>query len=85
MFIRKRIFTFYIPEEAVQHLFREPDKQICSKLNEHPCEPQKPVLAIVKRRKLSWFGLVTHHNTFKTILTEQWTTNTNVCSTGKKN
>jgi hypothetical protein len=31
--------------------------------------PQEPLLATVKRRKLAWFGHVTHHNTLsKTIL-----------------
>ena len=31
--------------------------------------PQEPLLAVVKRRKLTWFGHVTHHNSLsKTIL-----------------
>ena len=45
------------------------DKQLCSSRNRQMCWTTRPLLAIVKRRKLAWFGHVTRHNTLsKTIL-----------------
>ena len=40
--------------------------------NQLPCGPQEPLLATVKRRKLAWFGHLTHHDSLSTSFMAPW-------------
>ena len=68
---KKRIQAFWnqVPEETSPHLFGSQDQQLGVEQDQLPCGSKEPLLATVKRWKLTWFWHATHHNSLsKTFL-----------------
>ena len=62
--VRKLIYSSFLEHKT--------NDWVWSKIN-FLMDPQEPLLATVKRRKLAWFRHVTHHDSLsKTIIWEPW-------------